>query len=80
MTSDIIIVLVLIFANAFFTISDMSVIASKRTRLQTLVDNGSNQARRVLKLAENPTPVIATTQIGLTVITMLVKLRNRLNK
>ena len=71
MTSDIIIVLVLIFANAFFTISDMSVIASKRTRLQTLVDNGSNQARRVLKLAENPTPVIATTQIGLTVITML---------
>lgn len=71
MLSDIIIVLVLIFANAFFTISDMSVIASKRTRLQTLIDNGNHKARNILKLSENPTPVIATTQIGLTVITML---------
>ncbi len=71
MLSDITIVLVLIFANAFFTISDMSVIASKRTRLQTLIDNGNHKARNILKLSENPTPVIATTQIGLTVITML---------
>lgn len=71
MLSDITIVLVLIFANAFFTISDMSVIASKRTRLQTLIDNGNHKARKILKLSENPTPVIATTQIGLTVITML---------
>ena len=71
MTSDIIIVLGLILANAFFTISDMSVIASKKTRLQTLVDDGNNKAKFVLKLAEDPTPVIATTQIGLTVVTML---------
>lgn len=71
MTSDIIIVLVLIFANAFFTISDMAVIASKRTRLQSLADEGNQKAQKILHLSDDPTPVIATTQIGLTVITML---------
>lgn len=71
MTSDIIIVLVLIFANAFFTISDMAVIASKKTRIQSLADDGNKKAKSILSLVDDPTPVIATTQIGLTVITMM---------
>ncbi|MBX9596994.1 MAG: hemolysin family protein [Burkholderiales bacterium] len=71
MSSDMIVVIGLILANALFTISDMSVIASKKTRLQTLIDNGSKNAFRALKLAENPTHIIATTQIGLTVVTLL---------
>ncbi|RTL00708.1 MAG: HlyC/CorC family transporter [Proteobacteria bacterium] len=71
MTSDIIIVLLLIFANAFFTISDMSVIAAKKTRMQSLADDGNKRAKSILSLVDDPTPVIATTQIGLTVITML---------
>jgi putative hemolysin len=71
MSSDMIVVIGLILANALFTISDMSVIASKKTRLQTLIDNGSKNAAKALKLAENPTHIIATTQIGLTVVTLL---------
>lgn len=71
MLSDILIVLALIFANAFFTISDMAVIASKKTRMNTLAEEGNKKARSLLKLVDDPTPVIATTQIGLTVITMI---------
>lgn len=71
MTSDIIIVLCLIFANAFFTISDMAVIAAKKSRLISLAEDGNKKAKSLLHLADDPTPVIATTQIGLTVITMM---------
>ncbi len=71
MSTDIIIVISLIFANAFFTISDMSIIASKKNRLQLLIDEGSDKAKLALKLAEDPTKIIATTQIGLTVVTLL---------
>lgn len=71
MASDIIIVMLLIFANGFFTISDMAVIAAKKVRIQVMADSGSKKAESILKLVDDPTPVIATTQIGLTVITML---------
>ncbi len=71
MLFDIFVVIGLIFANAFFTISDMAVIASKKTRLNALFEDGKKNANRVLKLVDDPTPIIATTQIGLTVITML---------
>ena len=71
MSGDLLIVVGLIIANALFTISDMSVIASRKSRLQGMIDSGSLKARSVLKLAEDPTSVIATTQIGLTVVTLL---------
>lgn len=71
MSSDVLIVIGLILANAFFTISDMSVIAAKKNRLQLLVDEGHTKAQRALTLAEDPTRIIATTQIGLTVVTLL---------
>lgn len=71
MGSDIIIVILLILANGLFTISDMSIIASKKNRLQALADEGNSKAQKALVLAEDPTQVIATTQIGLTVVTLL---------
>jgi len=71
MSGDILIVIGLIIANAFFTISDMSVIASRKSRLQAMIDSGSDKARAALKLANEPTQIIATTQIGLTVVTLL---------
>ena len=71
MLFDITIVIGLILANAVFTISDMAVIASKKTRLNALLEDGKENARRVMQLVDDPTPVIATTQIGLTVITMM---------
>lgn len=71
MGSDILIVILLILANGVFTISDMSIIASKKNRLQALADEGSRKAEKALKLAHDPTPVIATTQIGLTVVTLM---------
>jgi putative hemolysin len=71
MVSDILIIIALIGANALFTISDMAVIAAKKNRLQMLADEGKVNAIKALKLAEDPTRIIATTQIGLTVITLL---------
>ena len=59
MSADLVIVITLIIANALFTISDMSVIASRKSRLQGMIDNGSQKARSVLKLAENPTALIS---------------------
>ncbi len=71
MLFDIFIVVGLILANGVFTISDMAVIASKKTRLNSMLEDGKKNAEKILKLVEDPTPIIATTQIGLTVITML---------
>lgn len=65
------IIFALIFANGVFALSEMSLVASKKGRLQALADAGSEGARTALTLANDPNRVLATTQIGLTFITLI---------
>lgn len=64
------IVLVLIALNAFFALSEMSVVTSRKAKLRHLGLN-SRQARKALDLAEHPDRFLSTVQVGITLIAIL---------
>lgn len=68
---DILIILALIFGNGVFALSEMALVASKKNRLQSLADGGDLKAKTALALANDPNRILATTQIGLTFITLI---------
>lgn len=65
---EIIVVLLLILLNAFFAMSELAIVSSRRARLKPLADRGHRGARRALQLAEHPTRFLATVQFGITLV------------
>lgn len=65
-----IVVLVLIAFNAFFALSEMAVVTSRKARLRQLGSTSRN-ARRALELAEHPERFLSTVQVGITLIAIL---------
>jgi putative hemolysin len=64
------VVLVLVACNAFFALSEMSVVTSRKPRLKQLA--GSHRAARTaLELAEHPERFLSTVQVGITLIGIL---------
>jgi len=62
------VVLFLILLNAFFAMSELAIVSSRRARLKPLADRGHRGARRALQLAEHPTQFLATVQFGITLV------------
>ena len=67
---ELVIVLVLIACNAFFALSEMSVVTSRKPRLKQMAAD-STRARKARELAEHPERVLSTVQVGITSIGML---------
>ncbi len=65
---EVAIVLLLILLNAFFAMSELAIVSSRRARLKPLADRGHRGARRAIQLAENPTQFLATVQFGITLV------------
>ena len=59
-------ILLLIGANGFFALSEFSVIASRKSRLQQQMAQGRLGAARAEKLHDQPDKFLATIQIGIT--------------
>ncbi len=68
---EVLIVLLLILANGWLARSELSVVSSKRVRLQRMANDGSEGAKRALHLLENPSDFLASVQIGITLIGIL---------
>ncbi|WP_149193912.1 hemolysin family protein [Luteimonas suaedae] len=66
---EFLIVLVLIVCNAFFALSEMSVVTSRKARLKQAAT--SRGARKALELAEHPERFLSTVQVGITLIGIL---------
>jgi len=67
---EFLIVLILIACNAFFALSELSVVTSRKSRLKQRA-NTSRGARRALELAEHPERFLSAVQIGITLIGIL---------
>lgn len=63
---QLLLVVVLIFINAFFASSEIAVISLNKTKLRFMAEDGDKVAKRLLKLAETPTGFLSTIQIGIT--------------
>jgi putative hemolysin len=71
MLLEILVILVLIVCNALLAMSELAVVASRRSRLQELVKRRHPGARRAMRLLENPTDFLSTVQVGITLIGVL---------
>jgi magnesium and cobalt exporter, CNNM family len=65
------IVIGLVLLNGFFALAEMSVVSSRRLRLQQMAEMGSPGAARALSLAENPGKFLSSVQFGITLIGIL---------
>lgn len=63
---------VLIAANGLFAMAEFAVISARKVRLQRLADAGIPGARIALDLADEPSRFLATIQLGITLIGILV--------
>jgi putative hemolysin len=65
---EVIVIFVLMLANAFFAASEIAIVSARRGRLQQQADAGRRTAKQALELAEHPDRFLATVQIGITLI------------
>jgi len=68
---DVALLLFLILLNALFAMSEMALTASRKARLQVMVEAGDSGARHAMDLHENPTKFLSVVQIGITSISIL---------
>jgi magnesium and cobalt exporter, CNNM family len=68
---DVALLVVLIFVNALFAMSEMALTAARKARLAVMVEAGEAGAQAAMDLHERPTRWLSTVQIGITSIGIL---------
>jgi len=67
-TIEIILILVLILANGFFSSSEIALISARKSRIKHLSEKGHKKAKLVSKLQGKPEVFLATIQVGITLV------------
>src|SRR6266436_2418037 len=65
------VVLLLIVVNGFFAMAEIALVASRNARLRLLAEGGNPGAQAALELKADPSRLLSTVQIGVTVIAIL---------
>jgi putative hemolysin len=68
---EILVLFLLLMANGLFAMAEIAVVSASKPRLRRLADQGSENARIALGLAEAPHRFLATVQIGITLVGIL---------
>ncbi|MCX7521113.1 hemolysin family protein [Microbacterium sp. STN6] len=63
---------VLLVVNAFFVASEFAVISARRSQIEPLAESGKRSAKVALWAMEHATLMLATTQLGITVCSLLI--------
>ncbi|MEF9068110.1 CNNM domain-containing protein, partial [Escherichia coli] len=63
-TQELLIILALIVASAFFSVSEISLAAARRLKLRMLADEGDIRALQVMALQDKPGHFFTGVQIG----------------
>lgn len=71
MLNSILLILFLIAVSAFFSLSEISLAASRKIKLKLMADEGNVNATKVLKLQETPGLFFTVVQIGLNAVAIL---------
>ncbi|TDW30765.1 hemolysin family protein [Cryobacterium psychrophilum] len=64
--------IVLLAANAFFVGAEFAVISARRSQIEPLAEAGKRSAKTALWAMEHATLMLATTQLGITVCSLLI--------
>jgi putative hemolysin len=68
---DVALLVFLILINGLFAMSEMALTASRKARLQVMLEGGESGAQAALDLHDNPTKFLSVVQIGITSIGVL---------
>lgn len=68
---DVALLFFLIVLNALFAMSEMALTASRKARLQVMLEAGDSGAQAALDLHDNPTKFLSVVQVGITSIGIL---------
>ena len=68
---EIAILLALFLLNGFFAMAEMSMVSSRRIRLQQMAEEGRRGAAQALALVDNPGAFLSAVQVGITLIGIL---------
>ena len=68
---DVVVVIILIFINGLFAMSELAVVSARRPRLKAMADRRVKGAKRALALAANPGRFLSAVQIGITLVGIL---------
>jgi putative hemolysin len=69
--AEVAIILGLVLLNGFFAGSELALVSARKARLRMRADRGHRGARVALELLENPTRLLSSTQIGITLVGIL---------
>jgi putative hemolysin len=70
-TIDFLLILLIVFANGIFVMSELAIVSARKVRLQQLANQGDIKARIALELANAPNQFLAIVQIGITLLAIL---------
>jgi len=65
---EVVLIFFLILANGFFAAAEIAVIATRKTRIDSLLEKGVRSATVVARLKDDPDRFLATVQIGVTLV------------
>src|SRR5207244_5786101 len=71
LTLHLAILLLLILLNGFFAMAEIALVSARPARLQPRAGEGSAGAQAALELKADPSRLLATVQIGITIIAVL---------
>lgn len=69
--NSVLLILLLIAISAFFSMSEISLAASRKIKLKQMADEGNLNAEKVIKLQENPGIFFTVVQIGINAVAIL---------
>lgn len=68
---ELIILLLLIFLNGLFVMSEIALVSARKARLENMAEKGDVNAGKALELSNNPEKFLSAAQIGITLIAIL---------
>lgn len=68
---DVFFLIFLIALNGFFSMAEIALVASRRARLQIMIENKVKGAARAQALSQEPTTALSTIQVGITLVGLL---------
>ncbi|MDQ3016983.1 MAG: hemolysin family protein [Bacteroidota bacterium] len=68
---EILVILILILINGVFSMSEIALVSARKNRLNFSAQKGNRGAKIALELASNPSKLLSTVQIGITLVGLL---------
>ncbi|UYN89590.1 MAG: HlyC/CorC family transporter [Anaerolineales bacterium] len=70
-TTELIVIVILILVNGYFAAAELALVTSRKHRLKIIADQGDKAATEVIKVKERPGHILATVQVGISLVTSL---------